>query len=119
MTVKQEQELYAFRRHLRRCQFYGPGGREVRSDRCNCPFHVDGTYRGERVRKGLGTSSRQLADRRLRERVKNIDARHAAESGMANSTAPADSHTVYDALGSLGPVSENARRDQRRRKVSG
>jgi len=41
-----ERELYAYRRHLRTCPFFGPGGREIRADRCNCPFHTDGSTVG-------------------------------------------------------------------------
>jgi site-specific recombinase XerD len=73
--VKQEKELYAYRRHVKTCRFFGPGGREIRADKCNCPFHADGGYRGERPRKSLGTRNRQIADKQLAELMRNIDAR--------------------------------------------
>jgi len=74
-TVKRDSELYAFRRHLSGCPFFGPGGREVRADKCNCPFHVDGLHNGQRVRGSLKTRSRQIADRRLAERIRKLDAK--------------------------------------------
>lgn len=83
-TVKTDSELYAFRRHLRVCLFFGPGGREVRTDKCNCPFHVDGLHNGQRVRESLKTRSRQLADRRLAELKRKLDAQLANEHGMEN-----------------------------------
>jgi site-specific recombinase XerD len=89
-NVRRDTEPYAFRRHLRRCQFFGAGGREIRSDKCDCPFHVDGKYHGERVRQSLKTRSRQLADRRLNallgtldERRLQKDADSAASSGIS------------------------------------
>ena len=83
-TVKTDSELYAFRRHLRVCRFFGPGGREVRADKCNCPFHVDGLHNGQRVRGSLTTRSRQLADRRLAELKRKLDAQLANQLGMEN-----------------------------------
>jgi hypothetical protein len=82
--VKEDTELYAFRRHLRTCHFFGPGGREIRADKCNCPFHVDGLHRGERVRQSLRTRSRQLADRRLAELKRKLDARLSTQQGIEN-----------------------------------
>ncbi len=83
-TVKADSDLYAFRRHLKTCRFFGPGGREVRTDKCNCPFHVDGLHKGQRVRQSLKTRSRQIADRRLAELIRNLDAQPASEHGMEN-----------------------------------
>ena len=83
-TVKTDSELYAFRRHLRACPFFGPGGREVRADKCNCPFHVDGLHNGQRVRGSLKTRSRQVADRRLAERIRKLDAKFGNEHGTGN-----------------------------------
>jgi hypothetical protein len=83
-TVKTDRELYAFRRHLRACEFFGPGGREVRADKCNCPFHVDGLHDGQRVRQALKTRSRQLADRRLAELKRELDLQVANESAIEN-----------------------------------
>ena len=83
-TVKRDSELYAFRRHLKGCPFFGPGGREVRADKCNCPFHLDGLHNGQRVRGSLKTRSRQVADRRLAERIRKLDAQFADEHGTGN-----------------------------------
>jgi site-specific recombinase XerD len=80
--VKQDSGLYPFRRHLKTCPFFGPGGREVRPDKCNCPFHVDGLHRGQRIRESLKTSSRQMADRQLSKRTKELDAELDARSDM-------------------------------------
>ena len=87
-TVQADSKLYAFRRHLRACSFFGPGGREVRADKCNCPFHVDGLHNGQRVRGSLKTRSRQLADRHLAERIRKLDAQFANKHGVEN---PAES----------------------------
>jgi hypothetical protein len=72
--MKIELELYAYRRHLRTCQFFGPGGRDTRQDKCNCPYHVDGLHRGRRYRQSLNTRSRQAADRKVSELVRKLDA---------------------------------------------
>jgi site-specific recombinase XerD len=73
--MKIERELYAFRRHLCTCQFFGPGGRDARQDKCNCPFHVDGLHRGQRYRQSLNTRRRQTADRKVSELVRDLDAK--------------------------------------------
>jgi site-specific recombinase XerD len=77
--VKRDNEPYPFRRHLRRCRFFGPGGREARADKCQCPFHVDGLHHGERVRQSLKTRSRQVADRRLTALIRELDERRRAD----------------------------------------
>jgi site-specific recombinase XerD len=46
--MKADDELYAYRRHLEQCPFFGRGGRDARADKCKCPFHVDGKHHGER-----------------------------------------------------------------------
>jgi site-specific recombinase XerD len=78
--VKRENELYPFRRHLRNCQFFGLGGREIALSKCACPFHVDGLHHGERVRQSLRTTSRQLADRRLTALIRKLDEHRRASS---------------------------------------
>jgi site-specific recombinase XerD len=78
--VKRDNELYPFRRHLRACNFFGPGGREIRADKCDCPFHVDGLHHGKRVRQSLRTTSRQLADRRLTSLIRTLDEQSQDES---------------------------------------
>jgi site-specific recombinase XerD len=88
--VKRENELYPFRRHLRRCQFFGLGGREVALNKCACPFHVDGLHHGERVRQSLRTTSRQLADRRLTALIRKLDEwrrEDSAKGDMAGGSA--------------------------------
>jgi integrase/recombinase XerC len=53
----------------------------VRSDKCSCPFHADGIYRGERVRRSLRTGSRARADQQLSQLMRSIDARFDRASG--------------------------------------
>jgi Phage integrase SAM-like domain len=79
--VKREQELYSYKRHVKTCPFFGAGGRVLRSDKCNCPFHADGIYRGERVRRSLRTGSRARADQQLSQLMRSIDARFDRASG--------------------------------------
>jgi integrase len=95
--VRRDNELFAFRRHLRKCGFFGPGGREIRSDKCDCPFHVDGKYRGERVRESLRTRSRQLADRRLAAVIRRIDENHRLDAGGSESALGPAPRTISDA----------------------
>jgi len=73
-----------FRRHLRSCRLFGPGGRDARVDKCKCPFHVDGDYNGQRVRRSLKTRSRQLADRRLAELIREFDAQSSNQPGTGS-----------------------------------
>lgn len=94
--MKRNNELYPFRRHLRRCKFFGPGGREIRSDKCDCPFHVDGNY-GERVRQSLKTRSRQLADRRLSALIRRLDEQRASDDSLASKSSSAP-RTVSEAV---------------------
>ena len=105
-TVKTDSQLYPFRRHLRTCSFFGRGGRDVRLDKCNCPFHVDGKYCGKRVRHSLNTRSYQLADKRLRELIRTLDVKleeqsrvgfPAAEPGPPRVIAPAQ-RTIAEAV---------------------
>jgi integrase len=90
--VKEDSGLYPFRRHLTTCEYFGPGGREARADKCNCPFHVDGNHRGQRVRQSLRTRSRQLADRRLADLVRMLDAKldeqEAADTAYNSAPGP-------------------------------
>lgn len=78
--------MYVYRRHLRACQYFGPGGRVVRLDRCKCPLHVDGLHNEHRVRQSLRTRSQQIADRRFAELKKKLDAEIAASASQASST---------------------------------
>jgi site-specific recombinase XerD len=97
--VKRDNEPYAFRRHLRRCKFFGPGGREIRTDKCSCPFHVDGLHHGRRVRQSLRTTSRQLADRRLTALIRKLDEQRRAESlAQEDTSTGAPQRTVANAV---------------------
>ena len=80
--MKTESQLYAYRRHLRRCPFFGPGGREARTDKCNCPFHVDGLHDGRRIRESLKTRSRQHAERRPSDLIRSLDASAAVVASI-------------------------------------
>jgi site-specific recombinase XerD len=99
--VKRDNEPYPFRRHLEACRFFGPGGRAARVDQCKCPFHVDGMYHGERVRRqSLGTRSLQIAERNLSELLKKLDAERAERDHLAGA-APAAmtmTRTLADAI---------------------
>ncbi len=95
--MKRENEPYPFRRHLRRCEFFGRGGREARPDKCDCPFHVDGLHHGRRVRQSLRTTSRQLADRRLAALIRKLDEQRRAE-GAENDSVGTAKRTVSEAV---------------------
>ena len=56
----------------------------MRADKCYCPFHVDGDHDGQRLRRSLKTRSRQLADRRLAELIRNLDAALASEHELVD-----------------------------------
>ena len=81
-TVKRDRDAYPYRRHLKTCEYFGRGGRDIRLDKCLCPFHVDGSHNGERIRQSLNTSSRQLADRRLAELIRTLDAQVDEQQGI-------------------------------------
>jgi integrase len=112
--VKLEHDLYPYRRHLRACQFFGRGGREARADKCSCPFHVDGKHAGERVRQSLRTRNRQLAERRLAERIRELDVALAKSQGPGPTESQvASRRTVTDAverfLSDHGGIGENGK----------
>jgi integrase/recombinase XerC len=96
--VKRENEPYPFRRHLRRCKFFGRGGREIRTDRCDCPFHVDGLHYGTRVRESLRTTSRQLADRRLTALIRRLNEQRRVEDTEGEASTSAAHRTVAEAV---------------------
>ena len=97
--MKRDNELYVHRRHLRDCPFFGPGGRGVRTDKCKCPFHVDGTHAGERVRSSLRTRSRQLADRRLADLIRKRDDEIARKQELPSAEpAAAQQRTISEAV---------------------
>ncbi len=96
--MKRENELYPFRRHLRRCKFFGLGGREIALNKCTCPFHVDGLHHGERVRQSLRTTSRQLADRRLTALIRKLDERRQERSAKGDGDGVTAVRTVAEAV---------------------
>lgn len=65
-----------YRRHAPKCQYFGPGGRAVRTDK---PFHADGIYKGQRIRLSLGTRSLQKAQRKLDAKLAVLDRLDAGE----------------------------------------
>src|SRR5262249_44206934 len=80
---------------LRACTYFGPGGRDVPTNKCDCPFHVDGLHRGKRIRKSLRTRNRQHADKRLADLIRAVDAKldaPDARTGVQSmaKTAPPD-----------------------------
>jgi site-specific recombinase XerD len=75
----------------------------VRLDKCKCPFHIDGVYRGERPRKSMKTRNQQLAERRLVEERRKIDAKQDAQPSTCANPAAAtpetnQERTVADAV---------------------
>ena len=98
--MKRDNEPYPFRRHVTGCRFFGPGGREARADKCNCPYHVDGIHHGRRVRQSLRTTSRQLADRRLTALIRRLDEqrRHDGEAGDESRDSGGERRTVGEAV---------------------
>jgi integrase/recombinase XerC len=94
------------------CQFFGPGGRDVRLDKCKCPFHVDGIFYGQRVRESLKTRSQQLADRRFSELKRRLaNELSAPPSGDGEQSGRPSVPEVTDAIdrflrsrGSVDPV---------------
>jgi len=93
-----DKELYIYRRHLRACEYFGPGGRDVRLDKCKCPLHVDGLYNGVRVRKSLRTRSQQVADRRFADLKKKLEAQRNPSAAAAGTADNAQERTVADAI---------------------
>jgi len=60
----------------------------VRADKCNCPFHADGIYEAGRIRQSLKTRSRHVADRRLAELIRKLDAQVEAQAGNGGAVTP-------------------------------
>ena len=54
--------LTLYRRHLVRCPH-----RSRRERRCKCPLHVEGTLRGEQIRKALDLTSWEAAQDCVRD----------------------------------------------------
>jgi site-specific recombinase XerD len=81
---------------LKTCRFFGRGGRGERSDVCSCPLHVDGKYRGERLRQSLNTRSMRLAERRLTALLRRIDGK--CESDNPTTCNPRTRRTVGEAV---------------------
>jgi integrase len=106
--VNQDTHPYAYRRHLRKCRYFGPGGRDVSSNLCNCPLHVDGKYRGERLRDSLNTRNVRLAERRLADRLRKIDEKSESDDPTSNTkTCPTVRVAVDRFLKSHGVMGED------------
>jgi len=107
--VNRDTHPHAYRRHLKRCPYFGPGGRDVRFDRCKCPFHAEGKYRGIRLRESLHTNNHGLAERRLNTLLETLDEKLGAERNVtANpSTPPPLSEAIGRFLKSRGVVSQD------------
>ena len=60
--------LIVYRRHLEKCAH-----RSRHERRCKCPLHVEGTLRGERIRKALDLTSWEAAQDRVRDWELGID----------------------------------------------
>jgi hypothetical protein len=86
--MKEQNELYMFRRHLRVCKHFGQKGSRSGQDQCKCPFHVDGLYNLTRVRQSLKTRSHQLADKRLRDLIGILDAKREQQNRAASAAGP-------------------------------
>ncbi len=113
--MKNNHELYPYRRHLRKCPHFGPGGRDARVDKCDCPFHVDGIHNDQRMRASLHTRSNQVANRELAKLVRESDAKRETEvhnRGSLTQELPL-TRTVSDAverfLRSCGGIDENGK----------
>lgn len=98
--MKQDRHPYVFRRHARNCSNSGPGGREIRFDKCRCPFHADGMYKGQRIRQSLNTRSSQTAERRLNELLAKID---EVQGGEAMTVRAAGDRFLVSYEGSARP----------------
>ncbi len=98
--MKQDRHPYVFRRHARNCANAGPGSREIRFDKCRCPFHADGIYKGQRIRQSLNTRSSQTAERRLNELLAKID---EVQSGEAMTVRTAGDRFLASYEGSAKP----------------
>ncbi len=85
-------------------------------DKCNCPFHVDGIYNGQRIRASLHTRSNQMANRDLSKLVRKADEKHEAairnDLGSSSHEIPA-TRTIQDAverfLRSCGGMDQNGK----------
>ncbi len=104
--MKRDSELYPYRRHLRTCEYFGLGGRDIRLDKCKCPFHVDGIHDGGRIRQSLKTRSRQLADRRLAELVRSLDQADEQDDTQAVAATYQQPHAPAKIRQAAGTVAE-------------
>ena len=113
--MKYNHELYPYRRHVKKCPHFGPGGRDARVDKCDCPFHVDGIHNGARIRASLNTRSNHNANRELAKLVREADTKRETDARNLNlgfqECAPR--RTVNDAverfLRSCGGIDENGK----------
>ncbi len=112
--MKVDNPLYAYRRHLERCAYFGPGGRDIRLDKCNCPFHIDGKHNGKRVRGSLKTRNRQIADKKVAAMANRLNEEYAAEldgtrSAPAARQIPSIAQAAEFFLGSYGIIDKTGK----------
>ena len=89
-------------------------GRDVRLNKCACPFHVDGVHRGTRVRESLGTRNQQVADKKLADLIRSREAEYFAKLAGGASPAPAReipgiAEAVKLFLGSYGNIDKSGK----------
>lgn len=112
--MKADITLGAYRRHLRTCPFFGPGGRNVRLNKCSCPFHVDGLHHGTRVRDSLGTRNQQVAEKKVADLIRSMDEEYLAKlAGGTSSTRAREVPNIAEAidlfLGSFGNIDKTGK----------
>jgi site-specific recombinase XerD len=93
------------RRHVETCEHYG----KLSLDRgaCRCPFYLDMRVDGKRQRVALKTGSRQIAERKMRAHLSEVDGNHALPSPagiVAKGAGVADAVAAFlRHQGSIGP----------------
>lgn len=112
--MKPDITLGAYRRHLRTCPFFGPGGRNIRLNKCSCPFHVDGIHHGTRVRDSLGTRNQQVAEKKVADLIRSMDQEYLAKlaTGMNPARArevPNITEAIELFLGSFGNIDKTGK----------
>lgn len=68
--MPKQSEPRVHRRHLRTCAHFGKIGID---DECRCPFVLEWRHNRKRFRQALGTSSRQKAERKLGQFIRDLD----------------------------------------------
>src|SRR5450432_3555375 len=111
--MKMSSGLFAYRRHVKNCPYFGPGGRDISTNKCTCTFHVDGKYEGRRPRFSLKTGSRTAADRAVAELTRKIDeeilTQRAGSNGKTAQRIPDVAEAVRLFLGSYGNIDKTGK----------